>query len=82
MGKAKAWLLLSDPTQAFACSVAAAKAAPSTNLWQAEELSARICGQLNNKNAALDHVESAIKKAPAQAHAALAQLKQQIQTLP
>jgi len=62
--------------------VAAGKAAPSTNLWQAEELSARISGLLNDKSAALDHVQSAIKKAPAQAQAALAQLKQQIQTLP
>ena len=82
LGKAQAWLMLNDLSQALACSLAAAKTAPSTNLWQAEELSAMICHELKNKTSALGHVEIAMAAAPLKAKPALLQLKSQIQSLP
>jgi hypothetical protein len=77
LGKAKAWLRLSNLGQALEASRAAIKVAADTNVWLAEELVARIYAQSGNKAAAAEQVARAISHAPPDAKARLYQLRSQ-----
>ena len=73
---------LNDTNQAVAAFLAATQTAPPGDVWRTEEMLARLYYDLSNKPAALEHVQAALEKAPADRQAALLQLKDRARKLP
>ncbi|MCX6905592.1 MAG: hypothetical protein NTW03_19360 [Verrucomicrobia bacterium] len=73
---------LNDTNQALAAFQAATQTAPPADVWRTEEMLARLYFDLANKAAALEHVQAALEKAPADRQAVLLQLKDRARRLP